>query len=174
MNPRTLTLLALRVLSIYLASKAFTFIASMASSLMLPHPIPFTDPVNLALAGVWSGIPLLVALALWVFAPFLARRVTSDVDEAPLSLPEPRVLASTTFLVAGVLILISALPDVVLQYLRFEHPHPSPHAWISVSGFHLLASLLRCVLGTALLIGAQTITRFVFWLRYSGSSGQTS
>jgi hypothetical protein len=38
----------------------------------------------------------------------------------------------------------------------------------------LIASLLRCLLGAALLIGAQTITRFAFWLRYSGSSGQAS
>lgn len=162
MKPQVLTMLALRVVAIYAASQAFTYLAQAAMFLAFPPANWPTVPVTF-LAAVWLLSPLFVAAIIWWCAPYIACLAARGVVDDPAATVNTRALVGATFVAAGALIFITALPGLVGNTMRAFEP---PQRFVLPM---LVASILRCVLGIALVIGSGTASKLLLRLRYAGT-----
>jgi len=173
MKPHALVTIGLRILAVYLVSQSFLIMASIATTVLQSPPDVFHSPV-LAWAFLWVFSPLVIGLALWFAAHQLARWATRGIGPEPLASLDPKALAATAFIIAGVLMIVSALPNVVLEIIRI---HNAYQAAVTKSSYfaYLIANLVRCLLGVALVLGSSRgFTQLVSWLRYAGSSGRAT
>lgn len=174
MKPQSLATLGLRILAIYLVSQSFMFMASMATEVIRSPPDLFHAPI-LVWAFLWVFSPLIIGLALWFAAHQLARWATRGMGQEPLASMEPRSLATAAFMIAGVLMIVSALPNMVLEIVRIWNAHHPPEAPYDNYVAYLIANLARCLLGTLLILGgSRGFSQLASWLHYAGSSGRVS
>lgn len=173
MKPHTLATVGLRILAVYLISQSFLDIASVATRL-IGHSTNLSHAPGLAWAYVWVFAPLVVGLALWLSAPQLARWATRRLRPEPLACIDARVLADTAFVVAGVLIVATAVPYVILEALRIWQAHQIPDGYDAPNIAFLVMHAAQMVLGTWLALGARGLARLLRAVRYAGSSGKPS
>jgi hypothetical protein len=173
MKPQALTTIGLRILAVYLVSQSFVYIASTATR-MLDSQVDLSHSPSLVWAFLWVFAPLIVGLGLWMAAPQLAGWATRRISQEPLPCVDPRILTTTAFMIAGVLICVSALPYVVMEAMRIWNAHQSPETSYAGNFVYLTTHLVQILLGAWLALGSTGLTRFLFSLRYSGSSGLSS
>lgn len=167
MKPQDLMTLALRVLAVFIASQALVSLADAAVFAAVNPPsqdwIPFSILAVIILLG-----PAIAALAIWWFAPHLARWAARGIGDVPVVMPNVQSVVGATFVVAGTLIFVLALPVLIVNTIRaFEQP-----GMFVLSS--LVASVVRCLLGVFLVFGSRATSRFLLWLRYAGSGARDS
>ena len=161
MKPQELMTLALRVLAIFIASQAFIYLAEAATFWATPPDSRSGMPLT-ALSSVWLFGPLIAAVLVWWCAPLLSRLGTGQMIDVPIGAISTEAIAGATFVVAGALIFIIAVPNFISNSIR---AFSDPGLFVYSS---LAASILKSILGVALVVGSRAIPRFLFWLRYAG------
>ncbi|HET8551155.1 MAG TPA: hypothetical protein VFM97_01605, partial [Gammaproteobacteria bacterium] len=161
MKPKDLTTVALRVLAVFVASQAFVYLAEAATFLAVP-PENRSGPPLSALAGAWLVAPSIAALAIWIAAPYLSRLATRGIDPEPITRVDVNTISNIALTIAGIVIFLLALPGLVVNIGRAFGPPGTFAAW------WLVASALKLLLGLALIVGSQNISRFLLRLRYAG------
>lgn len=172
MKPHTLSTIGLRILAVYLISKSFLSIASVATS-VLSTSTNLSHAPEMVWAFAWVLAPLVVGLGLWLAGPQVARWATRRLRPEPLACIDGNVLAHTAFAVAGALIFATAVPYAVMEVFRIWQAHQTPDVNDASNIAFLVAHLAQMVLGTWLALGARGLARLLHSLRYVGSSGYT-
>lgn len=169
MKPFSLTLVGLRILAIYLVSQSFLEMASSVPQFIRMPQAYSHLPLGVVIVS-WMLAPLVIGVLLWLAAPQLAhwatRRIRGDVLET-MQLP---ALASAAYVVAGVVLVATGLPNVVLEILRIWIAHMPPSSPYAGYVAFLVANLVRCLLGAALILGRPGLRRVLYAVRYRGSS----
>lgn len=165
MKPQELVILALRVLAVFVASRALVYLADAVAFLVMPTQnevgIPLSTFAVISLLG-----PAFAAIVIWWCAPFLAKlaaRGMNDVSIAPLN---AQSAVNTAFVVAGTLIFVFAVPALVATAIRALG---APSLFLVTS---LISSTLQCVLGAVLVFGSRVTSQLLLRLRYAGSGGR--
>ncbi len=162
MKPQELMTLALRIVAVFIASRAIIYAADAAFFFVAPSQsfsgLPLTVLVLLALVG-----PAIAAILVWWCAPFLARLAARGITDAPVTKLNAQALVGATFVAVGTLIFILALPGLVGNVIRSFGP-PGVHVLPMLAG-----SILQCVLGAVLALGAGVMSRLLLRLRYAGT-----
>jgi len=162
MKPQELMTLALRVLAVFIASRALIYLADAAVFVVMPNQNQFglSFPV---LALVSLPGPAIAAIAVWWCAPHLARLATRGITDVPVVALDQQSTVGTVFVAAGALIFTLALPGLVGSIVR-AFGAPGLFALPSI-----VASAIQCILGAFLVIGAHATSRFLLRLRYAGT-----
>lgn len=166
MKPQVLTMLALRVVAVYIASRSFVYLAQIAVYLAYP-PANVAGMLATTTTSYWLvglGGPLVVAIIIWFCAPRLARlaaRSTATTKDPGVDI---QGLLTATLAAAGTIIFIAALPRLVANILVLLGPATAPREMSMLVG-----SILQCVLGIALAVGSGVTSRLLLWLRYAGT-----
>ena len=162
MKPQELTMLALRVVAVYIASSSFVYLAQAGIFLAFP-PADGASMPTAAIAALWLVGPLVIAVIIWSCAPYLGRLASRGVAGDQVTSINSRALVGATFAAAGTLIFVTALPSLVSNAMRaFELP--------GMFALPMLAgTIFQCVLGFGLVVGSRAASRFVLWLRYAGT-----
>lgn len=161
MKPQELMMLALRVLAVFIASQAFIYLAEAATFWAMPPDNRSGMPLT-ALSSVWLFGPFITSILVWWCAPVLSRLATGRIADVSIASVSTDAVVGSTFVAAGALIFIIALPGLISNSIRM---FGDPGLFIYSS---LAASISKCILGAALIGGSQAIPRFLFWLRYAG------
>jgi hypothetical protein len=162
MKPQELTMLALRVVAVYIASSSFVYLAQAGMFLAFP-PAEGASMPTAAIAAFWLVGPLVIAIIIWSCAPYLGRLAARGVVNDQVTSINSQALVGATFAAAGTLIFVTALPSLVSNVMRaFE-----PHSMFTLP--MLVGTILQCVLGFGLVVGSGAASRFVLWLRYAGT-----
>lgn len=162
MNPQELTMLALRVVAVYIASSSFVYLAQAGIFLAFPAADGASMPTA-AIAALWLVGPLVVAILIWYCAPCLGRLAARGTTNDQVTSISPQAMVGATFVAAGSLIVITALPELVANVMRaFE-----PHSMFTLPMF--VGTILQCVLGIGLVVGSSATSRFLLRLRYAGT-----
>lgn len=157
------TVVALRVLAVFIAAWGVAHLATLASWIINPSALDKGFPL-MTLAACWLVGPAVVAVVLWLIAPWLARQILRDIETKPSPSLDIEPMVSAAFVVAGVFIFVTALPAFTGYLLSvLESPDQVAMKWLAVDG-------LRCLLGIALVVGARSTARFCLWLRSAGTN----
>lgn len=165
MKSQDLMTLALRVLAVFLASQALVYLADAAVFVVMPTPnefgIPFPVLAVIALLG-----PAFAAMVIWWCAPHLAGLATRGIGDTPVVTElNAQSLVNATFVTAGTLIVVFALPAVIATAVR---AFGTPSLAIIAS---LVSGLLQCLFGVVLVFGSRVTSRLLLRLRYAGTGG---
>jgi|GEM_PF-3186084 len=162
MKPQELTMLALRVVAVYIASSSFVYLAQAGIFLAFP-PADGASMPTAAIAAFWLAGPLVIAVIIWCYAPQLGRLAARGSTNDRATSITPKALVGATFASAGTLIFVTAMPSLFSNVMRaFE-----PHGMFTLP--MLVGAILQCVLGFGLVVGSGAASRFVLWLRYAGT-----
>lgn len=162
MKPQVLTMLALRVVAVFIAAKSFVFLAQSAVFLAFPPANAPHLPVSF-LAVLWLVGPFFVAIILWWLAPHLARLAARGVADEPVTRISVEALVGATFVAAGTLVFVTALPGLIGNAMRLSGP---PGQFVLPM---LIGSIVQCSLGVVLVVGSRGLSRLLFRLRYAGT-----
>jgi|SRR6185312_5962043 len=162
MKPQELTMLALRVVAVYIASNSFVYLAQAGVFLAFP-PQDGPSMPTAAIAALWLIGPIAVAVVIWCSAPYLGRLAARGISNDQVASITPQALVGATFVAAGALIFVTALPSLVSNVMRAFEPH------VMFSLPILVGTILQCVLGIGLVVGSGAAPRFLLWLRYAGT-----
>lgn len=162
MKPQVLTMLALRVLAVYIASRSFVYLAQ--AGIFVAYP-PVNGPAmsTATVAALWLVSPFLVSIIIWCCAPFLGRLAARGAGEDVQVDVNSQALVGATFVAAGTIVFITALPGLVSNIMRAFGPASMFAAPM------LVGSILQCVLGIGLVVGSAVTARFLLRLRYAGT-----
>jgi hypothetical protein len=164
MRSQDLMTLALRVLAVFMASHALTYLADAAVLAVMPTPnevgIPFSVLAVMSLLG-----PALAAIVIWLCAPRLARLAARGISDAHIQI-DAQSIVNATFVAAGTLIFVFAVPVLVATAVRM---FGTPTLSIVAS---LVSSALQCLLGVVLVFGSRLTSQLVLRLRYAGTGGR--
>ncbi|TAL74804.1 MAG: hypothetical protein EPN56_09900 [Rhodanobacter sp.] len=162
MKPQELMTLALRVLAVFIASRAIVYLADAAVFAVAPdqNKVGLSFPV-LALISLVG--PAIAAIVVWWCAPYLARLAARGITDVPVAALDQQSIVGAVFVAAGTLIFILALPGLVGSVIRAFGP-PGSFALPS-----LVASVVQCILGVVLVVGARVTSRLLLRLRYAGT-----
>ncbi len=172
MNPRSLSLVGLRVLAVYLITKSFIDIADVAVN-VLRESVGMRHSPYLVLAYAWIFAPLVIGLALWLAAPQVSRWITRDTRAVQAGDIDHAGLMTTAFVITGVVLVSEALPSILFEGVRIWDALQPPQMPYAIHVAYLLSSLARAALGLGLVLGAHGLTRVLHALRYHRSSGQS-
>jgi hypothetical protein len=163
MKPQELMTLALRVLAVFIASRALVYLADAAVFVVAPTQNQFglSFPV-LALISLLG--PAIAAIIVWLCAPYLARLAARGIADVPAAAAlDQQSIVGAVFVAAGALIFILALPGLVGNVVRAFGP---PGLFVLPS---IVASAVQCILGAVLVLGARVTSRLLLRLRYAGT-----
>jgi Tfp pilus assembly protein PilZ len=162
MKPQELMTLALRVLAVFIASRGLVYLADAAVFVVVPTQNQFglSFPV-LALISLLG--PAIAAIVVWWCAPYLARLAARGITDVPVAALDQQSIVGAVFVAAGVLIFILALPGLVGNVVR---AFGAPGLFVLPS---LVASVVQCILGAVLVVGARVTSRLLLRLRYAGT-----
>ena len=164
MKPQELMTLALRVLAVFVASRALVYLADVAVFLTMPIQNEFGIPYSILIVISLLG-PAFAAIIIWWFAPHLARLAARGIGDVPVQVDAQSVV-NATFVAAGTLIFVFALPAFVATAIRaFGTPSLSMFA-------SLVSSLLQCLLGVVLVFGSRLTWQLLLRLRYAGTGAR--
>ena len=162
MKPQELMTLALRVLAVFIASRALVYLADAAVFVIAPTQNQFDLPFSvLALISLLG--PSIAALVVWWCAPYLARLAARGITDVPVAALDPQSIVGAVFVAAGTLIFILALPGLVGNAIRV---FDAPGLFVLPS---LVTSVVQCILGAVLVMGARVTSRLLLRLRYAGT-----
>jgi hypothetical protein len=162
MKPQELMTLALRVLAVFIASRALIYLADAVVFYVAPSQ-SFTGLPLSVLAVVALLGPAVAAIVVWWCAPYLARLAARGVTDAPITKLNGNVIVGATFVAVGMLIFILALPGLVSSAIRSFGPPGLQVLPMLVGG------VLQCLLGIALVLGSRVMSRLLLRLRYAGT-----
>lgn len=162
MKPQVLAMLGLRVVAVFLAAESFVYLAQ-AAIYYLFRPIGMPNPPPSFFVVFWLLGPVVAALVLWWCAPHLARLAAHGVVADPVAQVGTQALVSATFVAAGTIIFVTALPSLATNVLQAYVP---PHAFLLPV---LVGNILQCLLGIGLVVGSGTASRLLLRLRYAGT-----
>ena len=146
MNSYRLTsIIACRILALYLFLMYFGSIGALVSFDRTFNSFS-SFAYELAIIGTAYAPPVL----LWVFAPWIAKRMVPDIEDNSEEGRESKVSAIqvTAFSVLGIFFVFTSIPRAaitVLTYYRLEEVTLPPH--LSVSSV-VVFPLVRCVMAT--------------------------
>jgi len=162
MKPQELMTLSLRVLAVFIASRALIYLADAAVFVVVPTQNQFgmSFPV-LALISLLG--PAIAAIVVWWCAPYLARLAARGITDAPVAVLDQQSIVGAVFVAAGTLIFILALPGLVSNVVR---AFGAPVLFVLPS---LVASVVQCILGAVLVVGARVTSGLLLRLRYAGT-----
>jgi len=162
MKPQELMTLALRVLAVFIASRALVYLADAAVFVVVPTQDQFglSFPV-LALISLLG--PAIGAVVVWWCAPHLARLAAHGIADVPVAALDQQSIVGAVFVAAGTLIFILAVPGLVGSAIR---AFGAPGLFVLPS---LVASVVQCILGAVLVVGARVSSRLLLRLRYAGT-----
>jgi hypothetical protein len=157
--------LALRVLAVFVASQALVYLADAAVFLVMPTQnevgMPFPVLAVISLLG-----PAIAAVVIWWGAPHLARLAARGISNVPIAELNAPSIVSATFVAAGTLIFMLALPALVGTTIRV---FGAPSLFVLAS---LVSSVLQCLLGVVLVFGSRVTSQLLLRLRYAGTGGR--
>lgn len=162
MKPQALMMLVLRVVAVFLAAQSFMYLAQFAVYYLF-RPVSMPSPPPSFFVAFWLLGPLVAALVLWWCAPYLARVAAGGVAPEPVAYVSAHALVGATFVAAGALIFVTALPSLATTLLRAYMP---PHGFLVPV---LVGDILQCLLGIGLVVGAGTASKLLLRLRYAGT-----
>ncbi|WP_297918381.1 hypothetical protein [Metallibacterium sp.] len=163
MKPQALMTLALRVLAVFIASRGLVYLADATVYAVVPTQnqfgLPFLVNALISLLG-----PAIAAIVVWWCAPYLARLAARGITDVPVAALDQQSIVGAMFVAAGTLIFILALPGLVGNViLGFGAP-----GWLFALPW-LIASVVQCILGAVLVVGARVTSRLLLRLRYAGT-----
>lgn len=164
MNAKTLAVLAVRLIAIYLVAVGITQLPGLATLFAWGRgypPAPMTAFVLVSLLA-----PLIVGVLLWPFAPALGRWIApAEAEGAPS--PSSREFVQGAIAVAGLIIVATAIPGITVaaaRVIRNSRLVGPTHA------LYLLADrLLIGLVGLALVVGARRLRTWIFRARELGT-----
>ncbi|MGH8428403.1 MAG: hypothetical protein ACRES7_10560 [Gammaproteobacteria bacterium] len=175
MKAEQLTTLALRVAAVIIAAYACVDLTNVVYFLIAGlHNMDSNYALPIVVGGyavlLWS-IPIITALLLWWLAPRLARLASRGTSPSvDLSSMDIERLTHGAFVVVGVWILIFGVIDLVSTgaFALMTAANPKwagePFAWNSFATY-----VLRCLFGTALILGGRNLSRLLLHLRTAGT-----
>ena len=162
MKPQELMTLALRVLAVFIASRGLIYLADAAVYVVVPtqnqSSLPFPVLALISLLG-----PAIAAIIVWWCAPYLARLAARGITDVPVTALDRQSIVGAMFVAAGTLIFILALPGLVGNVIL---GFGAPGVFMLPS---LIASVVQCILGAVLVVGARVTSRLLLRLRYAGT-----
>jgi hypothetical protein len=162
MKPQELMTLALRVLAVFIASRALVYLAEAVVFVVVPNQNQFG--LSLPVIALISLLgPAIAAIVVWWCAPYLARLAARGITDLPVATLDQQSIVGAVFVAAGTLIFTLALPDLAGSVIR---AFGGPGLFVLPS---LVASIVQCILGTALVLGARATSRLLLRLRYAGT-----
>lgn len=162
MKPEELMILALRVLAVFIASQAI-FYLTQGAIFWVSYPENTSDISLTALTSLWMLAPSIAAIIVWCCAPYIARLAVRGItNEAIISL-NSQTMVSSALVTAGAIIFVDALPSVVNNAISI---FTAPQLLVLPP---LVSSILRCLLGAGLVIGARGISQLLLRLRQVGT-----
>lgn len=170
MHTRELAAIGLRLIAFYLVARGIVVLAQSAPYLVAGAPAS-GQTIWHAVVAVQIIAPLLFGALIWVGAPWLAsvlvRDRTSHLDMGGLSAES---VAATAFGVAGVVILVYSLPQLMVSCVTaWELSRQDGVAsTIQSPWLQLTAMAMRCVLAFGLAVGARRIGRWIIAARSAG------
>ena len=160
MKSQVLAMLGLRLLAVFLAAQSFVFLAQLAIYFVFR---PGGLPTPSFFVAFWLLGPAVAALILWWCAPFLARLACRGIATESVIHVSTQALVGAAFVAAGTLMLVTSLPGLTADVLRFYVP---PHQLLLPE---LIGKVLQCILGIGLVIGSGTASKLLLRLRYVGT-----
>lgn len=164
MKSQDLMTLALRMLAVFTASHALVYLADAAVFVVMPTPNEFGIPFSVLAVMSLLG-PAFAAIVIWWGAPRLARLAARGISDVPVQL-NAQSIVNATFVAAGTLIFVFALPALVATAIRV---FGTPSLFIVAS---LVSSVLQCVFGVVLIFGSRVTSQLLLRLRYVGTGGR--
>ncbi len=130
-----------------------------------------TAAISIAVTVI--GLPLILAIVLWVFPLTVASKLVSpSIEETSNDLISESSLYSLGFILLGAYFLVTGLTDGSSWLVSFfQYGKESSDPWLEMFKPSwlpgLVSSALEIVLGAFLLIGSRAISKFILWARYA-------
>lgn len=158
-TPNTSAVVACRVLGLYIALRWLGLMHAEAFSLFRGPPLAW---LSLG-AAVSLVVPVLVAVGLWMRAPWIAKRMLADVEsgQAPRSAITLQEAQTVAISILGLLFVVEAIPGLavaVLEYFRVPGIAADAGMRSALSAGALKATVMRITeiaRGTCLILGSR-------------------
>lgn len=165
MQTRSLSIILLRVLAIFVVAQGMEGVAQLGMFLLRGTNAPPQDPgIWLLFALLW---PLVVGIVLWLLAPGLSmlavRKLAPSMDMERLT---TQGLTHAAFVVAGTWLLVNAVPGLVMLFVQMSTPSLRPDRTSL-----MIELMLRCIFGLGLIVGSRWLADVLLRLRYAGTTG---
>ncbi len=169
MNYRTVALVGLRLLAVWLIASAITFLPLFVSIWFLPEQL--ADQARNSTSAPWMRflylLPivdrLLIAFLLWVFSPWLSRRLIPETGSNS-SRSCASILVQGAIAIAGLVIAVTAVPTLISRSIS------TPHYVSAVGGspmalmgwMYLAISGILVLLGLGMVFGVRRLHNLIF------------
>jgi hypothetical protein len=177
MEPKGLSQILIRVLSIYVLVKALMllpelFTAShMARNLEIEKYLYFTYAITIV-------FPFVFGVVLWFLAPTLSKWVTSGIEQTTeTSSFNTEALQVAIISTVGLLIIFLAIPSILslgIQLYESSTVIEGKRLFNNNSLAYFIGQVAKLVLGIALVSGVKVWVRFINRFREFGLEGKTS
>ena len=165
MEPVTLSLILLRVLSVYLVAKGILFIPEIATVWSRISTYGSESP-GLGLMSLLIVAPLLLGVFLWAMSPRLAKIIVQNegprekTGAVSISHIQSAILATV-----GMILVLVTIPGLVSNAVLFfgEEGHFS-----TAASAHFWAQVAKLALGAALVVGSNFFVRLMRRFREFG------
>ena len=165
MNREDLVAVASRLFAVYLVISG---IHLTASSIALNYHQSGTVPATLVF--VTAVVPLVVAVALWLFPLSIARNLLPAADDSEAGQPIGSSNAIEIGLtLMGVWLLAQSIPDAIYWAIYWSRTHGvgDPGMPLTASDIARMASAgIRFLIGIVLIVGAARLNRVLIKLRF--------
>lgn len=162
MQTREFTILALRLLAVYVALYGLLSVAEFLPIWWQQNELWHQNKPIVAIAALLLG-PLIVSIALWFAAPKLSHFATAGLSPR-IAIGELNAtsLTASAFIVVGVVVLLFNVPSLIAATIHsLSATQPFQFTW-------LLSTSLKCVLAFVLIVGARGIASFLLKIRTAG------
>ena len=167
MTPHQILSVAVRLFAIWLA---FVVLRGLVAwSFFGPES---NGPYFLPLLGVVGVVGFVFVAALWFFPKSIARGLLPAKNDAPAEPSAPVVWFGIGISLIGLWVTASALPGVlrnlVMMYVVRSEYSQFGGLWSSSLAGGLIFYSVQLVVGVVLIIGANGISRAIWWARHAG------
>ncbi|MDN5865353.1 MAG: hypothetical protein L0I62_09110 [Gammaproteobacteria bacterium] len=184
MNYRTLALIGLRLLAIWLivlgisylpqlGNASFWFTGFYASGQNLSRNLAVHNVVMVGMI-LTVGVPILLGLLLWAVTPWLARLLAPSNEAAPPTAGTPMLIQGAIG-IAGLVIAVTTLPSLiytlanVLYKVSLSHQYAVPGSYTARIPLNLWLTLairvILLLLGLVMVVGSRRLRVWIYKLR---------
>jgi len=171
MNPRQLSLIGIRLVSIYLIAQVFTNIPLVYLTLSTYASIQAEEPIVSVSFISTLGLPFVIGIMLWLAAPKLSKYLINLNTDESTSLNASNFQSPVLALI-GVYLLVENIPSALtINYLllQTEEEIIRFNQSIEVLSKSAIAVNLKLIFGLILLFGSKSVAKIIHKFRTIGT-----